>query len=237
MEITLDRREAEELSSRVAYTVNEIRDDLEGLEFDPQPPLAEDPPSEPEASETATLISIPSRGYITEAEPSPGASQSPDRDTSSGSDMQQQHLDLAEEALRESPVSTEEETSLTAAATKEGSDFAHWKEAMKLRRERKPAPTCFVNTLMQLAGRPVQSPRPFPNGLPQDEVFFIRTEIGVPGYTLPAYETFPHGRKLHRGHPAGTILGPVLSLVSFTRFEEYIKGDGGRRVSNASSLQ
>ena len=49
LEITRDRREAEELSSRVAYTVNEIRDDLEGLEFDPQPPLVEDPPSEPEA--------------------------------------------------------------------------------------------------------------------------------------------------------------------------------------------
>ena len=89
---------------------------------------------------------------------------------------------------------------------------------------------------MQLAGRPIASPRPFPDGLLEGEVFFIRTEIGVPGYKLPAYETFPCGRELHRGHPAGTILGPVFSLVSFQRFEEY-KGRRKRRVSYASSLQ
>ena len=78
---------------------------------------------------------------------------------------------------------------------------------------------------MQLAGRPISSPRPFPDGLPEGEVFYIRTEIGVPGYKLPAYETFPCGRELHKGHPAGTILGPVFSLVSFSRYEKY-KGKG-----------
>ena len=92
---------------------------------------------------------------------------------------------------------------------------------MKRRRERKPAPTCFVNTLSQLAGRPVPAPRPFPDGLPEGEVFYLRTEIGTPGYKLPAYETFPCGRMLHRGHPPGTILGPVLSLVSFSRYERH----------------
>ena len=46
----------------------------------------------------------------------------------------QRHLDLAEDAVRESPVSTEEETSLTAAAIKEGADCTHWNEAMKRRR-------------------------------------------------------------------------------------------------------
>ena len=171
-QIVIDRKEAEVLADRLAYTVNEVRDDLEGLEFEPQPSLPEELPSEVDASDEASVVTVASRGYLTELEPSLGASQSPERDTSSSSEMQR-HLDLAESAARESPGSTEEETSLTAAASKEGADCTHWSEAMKRRRERRPAPTCFVNTLTQLAGRPVLAPRPFPDGLPEGEVFYL----------------------------------------------------------------
>ena len=127
-----------------------------------------------------------------------------------------------EEIAREQSDSSEDETSATVAAAKMGADCTHWSEAMKRRRERKPAPTCFVNTLSQLAGHPTPGPRPFPKGLPEQGVFYIRTEIGVPGYRLPAYETLPYGKMLHRGHPPGTVLGPVLTLLRFTR-HEYIK--------------
>ena len=73
MEVVLPREEADVVMGRVAYTVNEAHDDLEGLEFDQQPPLPDDPPSEVDASDETT-DSRP--GYWTSLEPSPGASRS-----------------------------------------------------------------------------------------------------------------------------------------------------------------
>ena len=158
-------------------------------------------------------------------EPSPGASKSPERNTSSSSEIQR-NVRRAVEIIDESEASdTEEEISATTAASKEGADCTHWSEVMKRRRERKPAPTYFVNTLSHLAGRPVRGPRPFPEGFPEGQVWYLRTEIGVPGYRLPAYETLPEGRILHRGHPAGTILGPVLTLLPFKRNEHHKERD------------
>ena len=52
----------------------------------------------------------------------------------------------------------------------------------------------------------------------------MRTEIGPPDYHLPAYSDIPKGRVLHPGHPAGTMLGPVLALVSWTRWDETRNG-------------
>ena len=105
-------------------------------------------------------------------------------------------MSRAEEIVREESDSSEEEISATVAAAKMEADCTHWSEAMKRRRERKPAPTCFVNTLSQLAGHPVPGPRPFPNVLPEEGVFYIRTEIGTPGYRLPAYESLPSCKML-----------------------------------------
>ena len=49
---------------RVVYTANQVADDLEGLEFDPQPPLPGDLPSEVDASDGA---SDSRQGYLDES--------------------------------------------------------------------------------------------------------------------------------------------------------------------------
>ena len=92
------------LSDRLAYTANEVRDDLEGLGFEPQPSLPEALPSDVEASDKAS-DSRP--GYWTSLEPSPGASRSPERETSSSSEMQR-HVRRAEEIVRVEVESSEE---------------------------------------------------------------------------------------------------------------------------------
>ena len=164
VEVVVSGEEADALADRLAYTTNEVRDGLEGLQFEPQPPLPDDLPSEVDASDEAS-DSRP--GYWTSVEPSPGASKSPERNTSSSSEMQR-NVRRAVEIIDESEASdTEEEISATAAASKEGAECTHWSEVMKRRRERNPAPTYFVNTLSQLSVRPVRGPRPFPEGFPE----------------------------------------------------------------------
>ena len=48
----------------------------------------------------------------------------------------------------------------------------------------------------------------------------MRTEVGLPDYKLPAYSDIPKGDVLHRGHPAGTVLGPVWALANLTKWDE-----------------
>merc|ERR1711884_873768 len=95
VQVVLSRQEADVLADRLAYTTNEVRDDLEGLEFEPQPTLPEDLPSEVDASDEGR-DSRP--GYWTSLEPSPGASRSPERNTSSSSEIQR-HVRRAEETV------------------------------------------------------------------------------------------------------------------------------------------
>ena len=61
---------------------------------------------------------------------------------------------------------------------------------------------------------------PFGGYVPEGHVVYLRTEIGAPKYALPAYDDIPEGVRLHPGHPAGTVLGPVLALANWTMWDE-----------------
>ena len=169
---------------RVAYSINQIADDLEVVKFDPQPPLQGD-------SDDASNEASDSRPGLTSVEPSPGASRSEASDRGIEAD-----IDRAKEIITVHADSSDEEPSATIAAARRGADLQHWNQMMQRRRERRPVPTCFVNTLSAVAGRPIPTPtRPYPEGLPTDgRVFYLRTELGPPSYKCPAYSKPERGK-------------------------------------------
>ena len=109
-EVILPREEARTVMGRVAYSINQVADDLEGFELNPQHPLPGD------SGEDASNEASDSRPGLTSVEPSPGASRS---EASSSSGIQG-HIDRAKEIVTVHADSSDEEPSATVTAAKMG---------------------------------------------------------------------------------------------------------------------
>ena len=129
---------------RVAYDMNHVIQDVEGLHISPQPPLPDELEVLSEASD--------SRPGTTSVEPSPGAGLTEDSDRGIEADV-----DRAEDIVAiSSESSSDDEGTMfaTLATVKTGTHLSDYGSRLRYRRARRPEPVCFVNSVATYSGRP-----------------------------------------------------------------------------------
>ena len=180
-EVNISREEAAALVSRVAFSMNEVIDDMRGLRLEELPEEVErlSPSSGPRPESTSET-------------PSPGAA--PQEQTQHDTDVDGENEE-ADDGNVTDPGDVEsdgDELWATLDTTAASSHLENYGDKLRHRRQKRPEPTAFVNSIQMHSGKPIRcADPPYPDALPDNTVVYLRTEIRPPIYSFPDCSSEP----------------------------------------------